>query len=289
MTNKIFFDALRALKANDAASEQAIMDMIDAGAELDIADPFGWTPLTLAVDAGSLRVVTAMLQKGAALDDKQEDGYTPLMLSIRHQHQEIFDLLLKAGADKDEKGPNNDTPLMLAAEKRNQGMMLSLISAGANIHLTGGDMWSFGRTALSYALNFNCEDAALALIARGASIKQTGFQDNPLPCVAAHWGMVRVMHALIDKGIDLNMRGKGHTLLSLGAEHPDMVKLLVTAGARLTDVDDRQQDLLQIITAPDLKDWVINNAPQDCQIAKMQQGIMTKGKVPLVARIKLKR
>lgn len=289
MTKEIFFDALRKLKSNDAASEQAVIDMIDAGAILNDVKSIGWTPLTLAVDAGSLRVVTAMLQKGAAIDDKQEDDFTPLMLSIRHQHQEIFDLLLKAGADKDEKGPHNDTPLMFAAEKRNQGMMMSLMNAGANIHLTGGDMWSFGRTALSYALNFNCEDAALSLIARGASVKQTGFQDNPLPCVAAHFGMVRVMHALIDKGIDIDMRGKGHTLLSLGAAHPEMVKLLVTAGARLTDVDDVGRDLLNIITDPDLKDWVINNAPQDCQKAKMQQGIMTKGKVPLVARIKLKR
>lgn len=289
MTHKAFFDALRALKPNDAASEQTVLDMMDAGAALDATEPFGWTPLTLAVDAGSSRVVAVMLQKGVAMDDKQEDGYTPLMLAVRRQHQEIFDLLLKSGADKDAKGPNNDTALMQAAEKRNQGMMISLINAGANIHLGGGEMWSFGRTALSYAFNYNCEDAALSLMAHGASIKQVGFMDPPLAGVAAHFGMVRALHVLIDKGVDLNTQRNGNTLLAMGIEHPDVVKLLVTAGARLTAVNEHGQDLVDIITDPDLKDWVINHAPQGCQKEKMQQGIMTKNKVPLVARIKLKR
>ena len=87
--------------------------LVDAGADLEIRNHYGWTPLMQAVVEGSSDQVKAFLEAGAnpnvTFPEYSEPiflrGYTVLMLAV--SREDNLRLLLKAGADitaKDEHG-----------------------------------------------------------------------------------------------------------------------------------------------------------------------------------------
>ena len=51
--------------------------MIQAGAEVNLADKRGWTPLHQASRHGQVEVIAALLAAGADKTIKDEDGRTP--------------------------------------------------------------------------------------------------------------------------------------------------------------------------------------------------------------------
>ena len=51
--------------------------MIQAGAEVNLADKRGWTPLHHASRNGQVEVITALLAAGADKTIKDKDGKTP--------------------------------------------------------------------------------------------------------------------------------------------------------------------------------------------------------------------
>ncbi len=57
----------------------------------------GWTPLMRAVEAGHLGVVSYLLEKGAQVNIDDAEGSTPLIKAAEKEQWPIFELLLKAG------------------------------------------------------------------------------------------------------------------------------------------------------------------------------------------------
>ncbi|KPM34218.1 hypothetical protein AK830_g12356 [Neonectria ditissima] len=56
-------------------------------------------PIHLAVEAGSLTCVTVLKEKGADLEIRDPTGFTPLLLAIRGDHEDIIRYLLEAGVN----------------------------------------------------------------------------------------------------------------------------------------------------------------------------------------------
>ena len=57
---------------------EAVMKLLEKGAELDSEDRRGQTPLSLAAEKGHEAEVKLLLEKGAELDSKDRRGRTPL-------------------------------------------------------------------------------------------------------------------------------------------------------------------------------------------------------------------
>ncbi|GAA0272096.1 hypothetical protein GCM10009127_10510 [Alteraurantiacibacter aestuarii] len=71
------------------------------GANVNIRDNNGVTPLMLAVQLGHLEGVQALVANGARVDVTNNSGETPLMTAVHSRNTELMRILLQAGADPD--------------------------------------------------------------------------------------------------------------------------------------------------------------------------------------------
>ncbi len=99
-------DLHRLVNAGDVDGLKAALA---TGADVNVRDARGWTPLMLAVDKGYTLLVPHLLEAGADPDIRLADGATALFMAAVHGHDEIIDLLMKGGADASIKGPGGKT------------------------------------------------------------------------------------------------------------------------------------------------------------------------------------
>ncbi|MEY2854998.1 MAG: Phosphocholine transferase AnkX, partial [Pseudomonadota bacterium] len=118
------------LRAAKAADMQAMRALLDAGADANLANDIGYTPLLAAAGAGRGNSPTRNGQK-------TED------MAI-----EAVRMLLAAGADVNARGADSDTALMGAAYRG--WTKLAEVLAGAGAALDAGD--KDGMTAIDYAM-----------------------------------------------------------------------------------------------------------------------------------------
>lgn len=91
--------------------------LIENGADINIADKRGATPLHRAASKGNLSIVKLLLEHGDKLKVNVRDAYgnTPLHLACEEDRQEIAKLLVDNGADLEIKNKEEKTPLDLSS------------------------------------------------------------------------------------------------------------------------------------------------------------------------------
>lgn len=105
----------------------------DAGADFNIKDTLGQTPMMLAVLASSPKLVSAMLECGADATIPNERGVTPLLQAVlNHKENGITSLLLDAGIPPDPVSETGTTPLLAAASRGRAQLVERLLEAGAD-------------------------------------------------------------------------------------------------------------------------------------------------------------
>jgi len=75
--------------------------LIAKGANVNVRDAKGMTPLVSAVNANFPEGVELLVGKGARLNDSNNAGETPLITAVHNRNIAVMRLLLKAGADPD--------------------------------------------------------------------------------------------------------------------------------------------------------------------------------------------
>ncbi|XP_073934177.1 fibronectin type 3 and ankyrin repeat domains protein 1 isoform X1 [Castor canadensis] len=75
--------------------------MIKDGCEVDVMDTgCGWTPLMrVSAVSGNQKVALLLIEAGADVNVKDKDGKTPLMVAVLNNHEQLVQLLLDKGAD----------------------------------------------------------------------------------------------------------------------------------------------------------------------------------------------
>ena len=84
-----------------------------------------------------MRGVKLLLKLGANLNVRNKSGDTPLHIAVEEGRIEIVEILLEAGADIQVEDHENNTPLHLAAIRGSLGIIASLVDAGASLHKKG--------------------------------------------------------------------------------------------------------------------------------------------------------
>ena len=82
--------------ARDGNTE-AVKQHLEAGADVNVKDNIGLTPLHMAAGDGRKEVAELLIAKGAEVNAKNKDGKTPLDWAIDFKHTELADLLRKHG------------------------------------------------------------------------------------------------------------------------------------------------------------------------------------------------
>lgn len=124
-------DLLQAVRSMDA---RRVRECIAAGADVNVKDNIGKTPLHWAALCGYLDVCKVLLDADADLNTRDKYGYTPLHEAALYGRLEVCKLLIDAGADVDAKTKTDSTPLSFAASKGHLEICELLLDAGADVN-----------------------------------------------------------------------------------------------------------------------------------------------------------
>jgi ankyrin repeat protein len=101
--------------------------LLAAGADVDAADPEGYTPLHWSSFWGDLPAVELLLQHRAKVSPAAANGLTPLHESVRLGHPDITARLLAAGAERTRKCQEGRLPLDYAEPGPHQQRFRTLL------------------------------------------------------------------------------------------------------------------------------------------------------------------
>ena len=91
-------------------------DLLVAGANPNVENAVGSTPILAASKHGHLDVVAALLTAGASPNRCNDDGQSPLIAAATYGHGAVVRLLCSQGADKNHRTPLRGGISLTAAE-----------------------------------------------------------------------------------------------------------------------------------------------------------------------------
>ncbi len=216
-----------------------------AGANLDMRNEVGNTPLTRAVGSGRTKIVPMLINQGADLNKQDNDGDTALIIAIRY-NPEIAKILIKEGADLNKQGIDGATALIVATQKGNTDLAKALIEKDANLNIQGK---KFGDTALMAAVINKRAEIAKMLIKKGADLNKQAINSDTALMLAVQEGHTEIAKALIENGANLNIQNRyGVTALMYAVmdKRTKIVKALIDNNARLDMKNEHGKTALDI-------------------------------------------
>ncbi|XP_067311391.1 fibronectin type 3 and ankyrin repeat domains protein 1-like [Pseudorasbora parva] len=133
--------------AVDGGHLSVITYMIQDGCEVDVTDKVSlWTPLMrVSAISGNAAVASTLLQAGADVNVRDKDGKTPLMVAVLNNHVELVKLLLDSGADHQMKNEYGAGAADMAKAFGRQIIvnMLDKMSIGDSKHLTSTEQFCY--------------------------------------------------------------------------------------------------------------------------------------------------
>ena len=110
-------------------NKDAATELIKRGADVNLADDDGDTPLHGAAQTGNVEVMQLLLEKSANPNARNSVGGTPLMWAAVYNNEEAAKLLLKAGADPLLQDNDGETAAAWATKNEHQDLAQYLKSA----------------------------------------------------------------------------------------------------------------------------------------------------------------
>ena len=235
-----------------AGNRKAALARIQAGTDVNEAQPDGTRPIHWAVIRVDHDLLAALIAKKAKADVTNEFGSTPLAEAVQLADPAMVKMLLAAGASPESANQDGETPLMLATKTGNFPIVQMLLDAGAKVNTVEK---FHNQTALMWAAaaSTNAGPMVKLLLSKGADFKPRAlYSDWPSQITsepraqyrpvggltallyAARGGCYDCVEALIAAGADVNTpTPEGVTVLmtAIDNDHNDVAKLLLDRGA----------------------------------------------------------
>jgi ankyrin repeat protein len=237
-----------ATAARNADLSQA-RQMLSAGADVNLAEPDGTTPLLWAVYNSSPELVHLLLDAGADPNIPNNLDLTPLLQAARYGNADMISALLAGGAKLSDAQLGNEPPLLAAARAGSVEAVTALLEAGADPNSTEPvDQ----QTALMWAVAESHDEVAKALLNAGAdpnlqarlsTLTERKNADFPSGGFAAlHWaardGDEAMIRLLTDHGANINVRNGDLStpmMLAIVNDRFDIAQQLLELGADAND------------------------------------------------------
>jgi ankyrin repeat protein len=223
--------------------------LLDAGADVNQATEYGWTPLLTAVNNRNYALAKLLIERGANPNLANKGGWTPLYLATDNRnieggdypvpkadldHLEMIELLLQKGADPNARVRENTltrtiftmqwfyengaSPFVRASQSSDTALMKLLLKYGADAKIATAQ----GDTALTAAAGIGWVDgvtyersaaenveAVRMLLDLGLDPNQANNEGRTPLMGAALKGRTEVIQLLVDRGADLAARDRG--------------------------------------------------------------------------------
>lgn len=147
---------LNALSENNALIVKILADL---GADVNVKDKWGNTPLMHAAYNGCKERVELLLNVNADVNSESMYGNTPLMWAASEGYTEIVQLLISANANINHTNTRDYTSLMHGVIKGHKEVVKILLQSGCDINIQNGN----GDTALTLAMKIGLQDIAQML------------------------------------------------------------------------------------------------------------------------------
>lgn len=190
--------------------EKLANQLLQSGADANIQDIFGMTPLMWAAQAGDVEMVSQLLDLEIPLNALNNDGETALHLAIAHRHEDVaLNLIEQNDIDVNipisgERGTRHMTPLMHAIWKE-QTRVVRMLLTRKDILINIQD--AKGMTALHWAASAQNPEIVQALVAvPSIDLEPTSNTTSPPVILAAYKDNLHAIRALLDAGADINIR-----------------------------------------------------------------------------------
>lgn len=215
--------------------------LIAQGANVNAIDNHGVTPLELATNNNHGNTVKVLIENGGYIRSKILDEPGPLHIAVINGSVEEIERLMEQGNVEIDSlaPPEGRTALFLASLKGHSVIVEYLISKGARMDVT--DMYN--QSPLEIAIFKEHIGVVSILIENGVDVERTlsfGFKSIHVP---ARWNSLEMIQILVEEGkADVNSKtNKGDTaiIIAIRHEYEDIIKYLITKGADLTVVDNR--------------------------------------------------
>lgn len=207
---------------------ETVRALLNAGADPDISNDYGVTPLFLAVENSNPTLVRALLDADADPDMPLWSGVQPLMMAARTGHTGILDLLLEHGADVNARDARRgQSALMWAIYFGQPGAARLLIENGADVNaettMLAGNFRPMvlegyiknvqittqgGYTPLMFAARVGDKETAQQLIEHGAEINKVHVEQGTPLIIATTEGHEDLALFLLEQGADPNLTGE---------------------------------------------------------------------------------
>jgi len=135
------FDAIK------KGDRERVKQFLVKGADVNVADKYGKTPLHSAALKGYKEIAELLIAKGANIETKDIFGNTPLHEAVWFKNKDVVELLIANGADVKAKDKDGSTPLHSAAARGCKDVVELLVTKGAYINAAN----KYGHTPLREA------------------------------------------------------------------------------------------------------------------------------------------
>uniref|UniRef100_A0A914H7B7 Non-specific serine/threonine protein kinase n=1 Tax=Globodera rostochiensis TaxID=31243 RepID=A0A914H7B7_GLORO len=197
---------------------------------INATNSIGETALHLATRYAQGQAVLSLLERGADPQLQDKHGETPLHIAAWDGQSGLLDLLCRFCVELNFTNLEGDSALHVAASRGHLECVESLVENGANLDEPNQN----GQVALHLALSRGHVEIALLLLSRGCKPNvQDRVGDTPLH-IAAERGLSAAAQTLCQLGIPVDVQNaKGFSALHLAARHGhiDIVRCLCLSGA----------------------------------------------------------
>jgi len=218
------------VEAARAGDFEAVRDLIDSGADVNLAASDGSTALLWAAYQSHPEMAEALIAAGADTNLANNYGVTPLLEASRIGDAAVIEVLIAGGANIELAHPEGTTPLMAASLTGRAGAVSTLLEHGADPN--AADSYEH-QTALMWAAAEGHSEVVAALLAAGADPD----------------AMARVNTLTERENSDFPSGGFTALMFAARDGHDDIVRQLAAAGAdlNLTNGDDATAMMIAIV------------------------------------------